>query len=158
MTRCRRAIAEFRDRPNEINFDPFRHAENSRDDKPSAAYRVSYRSVRKLMRVIQRVILPPVNASVSRSACNARLSTHPPLYLFPDISGTRYSPKNFYLKSGFSFASRMRLSFYILQEKKTEFCFISLCSSMTMKILGRKTWGLFPRVFIRVTVLGRMAA
>lgn len=153
MTRCRRAIAEFRDRPNEINFDPFRHAENPRDDKPSAAYRVSYRSVRKLM----RVILPPVNASVSRSACNARLSTHPPLYLFPDIS--RYSPKNLYLKSGFSFASRMRLSFYILQEKKIEFCFISHCSSTTMKILGRKTGVVSAHLYPRYgSTLGRMAA
>lgn len=51
---------EIRDQPNEINSIRFTNAENPGDDKPSVAYRASYRSVRKLMRVIRHVIPPPI--------------------------------------------------------------------------------------------------
>lgn len=106
VTRCRRAIGKFMIRPNEINSIRFaaRKIPGTINHPRLITYIVSYRivSVRKLMRVIRHVILPPVTP-VSRSACNARLSIHAfPIYLFPDI--TYYCPprKNLriYLESG----------------------------------------------------------
>lgn len=122
MTRCRHVIGSSslvaRDK-----FDPFRHAENPRDDKPSAAYRVSYRSVRKLM----HVTYPAANnASVSRSAYNARLFI-PALSLLPDtplVTIPRKSHQSAWARD-FRLPRRIRLPFCILL-KKSNFVLFSI--------------------------------